>query len=92
MGGGSQANEPQKPQPPVEAYIRKRPNYDQVKWKALTRYDPDIPAAVEKIQPLGQIYLDELAQAFFDLNDKAYLPKIVEKLTSHARGEAIIEK
>ena len=75
-----------KPQSPVEANIRKLPTYDQVKWKALVRFDPDIAAAAEKIQPLGQTYLDELAQAYFDLNDKNYLPKIVEKLMSDARS------
>jgi hypothetical protein len=61
--------------------------FDRAKWDALIQYDKDIAAAVEQLRPLGKKWLDELAAAFLVLNDKTYLPKIVDQISTRARTE-----
>ncbi|MDG4554859.1 MAG: hypothetical protein P9E24_11560 [Candidatus Competibacter sp.] len=62
--------------------------FDQVKWNALLKYDNDIAAIANKIQPFGQKWLDEFALSYFALNDKQYLPEIERKILDSARKEA----
>lgn len=61
--------------------------FDSAKWKALAQYDQDIAAAVARVRPLGALYVNELAAAFMALNDKAYLPQIVERIERKAAAE-----
>lgn len=42
----------------------------------------------EKLHPLGDKWVDEFARAFLILNDKRYLPDIVQKIIADAKGEA----
>ena len=60
-------------------------SYDRSKWNALLRFDPEIAAAAEQVKPFGQRWMDEFAQAYLDLNQKSYLPQIVQKIISEAR-------
>jgi hypothetical protein len=76
--GGSQTP------PPVEEV----PTYDLVRWNALVQYDADIKRIVEALAPFGQKYIDEFAQAFMALNDKNYLPQIIEKILATAKADA----
>jgi hypothetical protein len=60
------------------------------RWKALARYDNEVRAAVEQLKPFGESLVNEIAQAYFALNeDKQYLPSIVRNLIKDAeRNEA----
>jgi len=56
------------------------------RWQALTKYDPEIQAAVEELRPFGVAWVDKLGRDFFALNeDKTYLSKIVQKLKEEAQ-------
>jgi hypothetical protein len=71
---------------------RKQP-FDRQKWEALTKYDPEIAAIANKLNQLGQKWVDEFARAYLALNDKQYLPNIVQKLIADARAEvALVEQ
>lgn len=74
------------PKPPELA--QPRPEYDWKKWQALVEYDPDIKAAAQSLEPHGQKYVDQLAEKYLALNDKAFLPQIREKLLAAAAAEA----
>jgi hypothetical protein len=55
------------------------------RWQALTKYDPEIRAAVEALRPFGGVWVDKLGRDFFALNeDKSYLPNIVQTLKEEA--------
>lgn len=63
------------------------PQLDRRKWEALLEYDRDVAEAASLVRPLGQAWLDEFATAFLALNDKSYLPGLVEKITARAKSE-----
>ena len=62
-------------------------SFDGNKWNALVKYDDDIALAVEKLKPLGQQRIDELAASYLALNDKRYLPNLVQNIIAEARKE-----
>jgi hypothetical protein len=62
--------------------------YDRAKWKALVEYDPDISRVVSALSPYGQKYVDQLATGYLALNDKEYLPMIVQKILATAKDDA----
>ena len=62
--------------------------FDRDKWSALLKYDKDIALIADKLQPLGQKWMDELASSYLVLNDKQYLPEIEHKIIVAARREA----
>src|SRR5207253_389342 len=62
-------------------------SFDEAKWNALLKYDEDIASAAEKVRPLDEKWIDELARAYLVLNDKQYLPNIVQKIISDAQSE-----
>jgi hypothetical protein len=62
--------------------------YDSAKWKALVEYDPDISRVVAALSPYGQKYVDQLAAGYLALNDKNYLPMIVQKILATAKDDA----
>ncbi len=61
--------------------------YDRKKWLALVRYDPDIATVAKQLEPLGEKWIDECASSYLVLNDKAYLPKIVERILLDHQAE-----
>jgi hypothetical protein len=61
--------------------------FDQQKWNALVQYDPDIKRAYDYVVPLGPTYVQRLATDYFALNDKAYLPQIVNKLVAEYNAD-----
>ena len=63
------------------------PGFDRAKWNALVQYDNDIAAVAERLQPLGQKWLDEFASSYLALNDKQYLPSIEQKIVAAAHAE-----
>jgi hypothetical protein len=62
--------------------------YDRAKWRALVEYDSDIARVVSALSPYGQKYVDQLAAAYLALNDKKYLPMIVQKILATAKDDA----
>jgi len=60
-------------------------SYDVAKWKALVEFDEDVAAAAKQLQNHGQQYVDQLAAAYLALNDKQYLPTIVQKVLARAQ-------
>jgi hypothetical protein len=63
-------------------------SYDAGKWDALVGSDPDIARLVEVMAPYGRQYVDELATVYLALNDKNYLPDIVDEIVASARRNA----
>jgi len=61
--------------------------YDRGKWRALVEYDSDIARVVSALSPYGQKYIDQLAAAYLALNDKEYLPMIVQKILATAKDD-----
>ena len=63
--------------------------YDRQKWNALVKYDDEIALVAEKLQPLGQRWMDEFASSYLALNDKKYLPILAQKIIGNARKEYV---
>ena len=58
------------------------------RWKALTRYDPEIAPLAEMLSVFGKKWVDEFENAFFALNeDRSYLGTIISRLISEAEIE-----
>ena len=62
--------------------------FDRAKWNALVQYDKDISTIAQRLQPLGQKWLDEFASSYLALNDKSYLLEIENKIVLAAKAEA----
>jgi hypothetical protein len=62
--------------------------YDIEKWNALVESDPDLARLVEALAPYGRQYVDELAAVYLVLDDKNYLPVIVDEIIASARRHA----
>jgi hypothetical protein len=61
------------------------------RWQALVSYDNEISAAVEKLRPFGDSWVDKLGSAFFALKeDRRYLANIVQTLIDEAKQEAAV--
>jgi hypothetical protein len=59
--------------------------YDKAKWEHLVQYDPDVAAAVKRVSPLGNFWIDEFAKAYLVLNDKQYLEAITSQILARAQ-------
>jgi hypothetical protein len=66
--------------------------YDTAKWKALVDYDPEIASATATVARFGPRWVDKLAGSYLALNDKAYLPTILQKVISDAQTDKPIEE
>ena len=62
-------------------------DYDRKKWQALVKYDPDIAKVATKLRELGDHWVDEFAKSYLAINDKSYLPTIVNQIISDARKQ-----
>ncbi len=65
---------------------RSRVSYDRSKWATLVKYDEDIARVAAELRPLGRHWVDEFAKAYLSLNDKAYVPNIVQKIVADAKA------
>jgi hypothetical protein len=73
----------------MDADSTPRYDYDRAKWTLLVEYDDDIARIHHALLPYGQYYVDQLASIYLTLNDKQYLPKIVDKIIASARENAL---
>jgi len=67
------------------------PAYDQRKWNALVAHDPDIARIAGILAPYDRKYTDEFASAYMSVNDKSYLPAIVQKILAIVKQDAATE-
>jgi len=51
------------------------------------KYDPDLAKVANKLQELGDEWVDELARSYLAINDKTYLPNIVAQIIADARAQ-----
>jgi hypothetical protein len=58
--------------------------FDNENWQSVVENDPDISRLVTVLAPYGQQYVDEFARAYLALDDKEYLPMIIEKIVKSA--------
>lgn len=74
----------------LEPIGRKRTvvSYDEERWHLLLRNDADIARLATVLAPYGEKYVDELAAAYLVLNDKEYLPMILQKIIASARKDS----
>jgi len=72
----------------VEKVRGNNSSYDAEKWNAVVESDPDIARLVEALAPYGRQYVNELAAVYLVLNDKNYLPDIVDETVASARRTA----
>jgi hypothetical protein len=59
--------------------------YDLDKWRAVIKNDDAIAAVAEKLQPLGDKWVDEFARNYLAVNDKKQVWPIVQKIISDWR-------
>jgi hypothetical protein len=57
------------------------------RWSALVEVDAEIAAAAREARSLGHGYEDMLAQKYLALNDKSYLPNLLETIRAAAKAE-----
>jgi hypothetical protein len=62
---------------------------DHRRWSALVEVDPEIAAAAAEARELGPTYERSLQSKYLALNDKAYLPQIMQRLREAARDDAL---
>ena len=72
---------------PRVTVAQSEPDYDRKKWQALLKYDPDLAKVANKMQELGDEWVDELARSYLAINDKTYLPNIVAQIIADARAQ-----
>ena len=59
--------------------------YDDKKWSVLADVDPDIRAAIAKVEPYGAKWIAVLAEKYLAVADKTYLDAIVESVIAEAK-------
>lgn len=67
-------------------------NDDARKWQALVELDPEIAAQAKRVAAFGQPYLNELAQKYLAIGDKAYLAQIADAIVTRAETAAATRK
>jgi hypothetical protein len=63
-------------------------SYDRREWRALLSSDADISRLANVLESYGQKYVDEFAAAFLAVNDKDYLPAILQKIVASASRDS----
>jgi hypothetical protein len=58
--------------------------YDIKKWEALLEVDDDVAKAAQEITPYGPSYVDDFAEKYLALGDKAYLEVLRAKMIAKA--------
>jgi hypothetical protein len=62
-------------------------DYDHAKWDALVTYDDDIAQVEKRLKVLGQQWVDKFAKAYLAINDKSYIPIILNKIVAEVRSQ-----
>lgn len=73
---------------PQSAYTPPAERFDRKKWETLKEVDLDIARAAAEVSALSSTYDAKLAEKFQTLNDKGYLPALVEGIKAeHKKKE-----
>jgi hypothetical protein len=64
------------------------PAFDGQKWRALSEFDPDLTRVDAALRPYGEKYLSLFATEYLILNDKQYIPNILDKVLKTVRHDA----
>jgi len=62
-------------------------SYNRQEWCELLRSDADILRLAKVLESYGQKYVDEFAAAYLAVNDKDYLPMILQRIVASARRD-----
>jgi hypothetical protein len=62
-------------------------SFDNTRWRALLKRDPQLELVANKLQPLGQKWVDQFAASYLAFNDKKHLPDLVSTIIGDARRE-----
>jgi hypothetical protein len=65
-----------------------RPVFDAQKWRVLSEFDPDLIRINATLRPYGEKYVNLFATEYLILNDKQYIPNILEKVLETAHQDA----
>jgi hypothetical protein len=92
LAGPNAWKEPLQFPEPAAAFVspnKLRPNQssdlsDGENWQSVVENDPDISRLLAVLAPYGQQYVDELARAYLVLDNKEYLPMIIDKIVKSA--------
>jgi hypothetical protein len=60
--------------------------YDEKKWSVLADVDPDIRAAIARVEPYGAKWTAVLAEKYLAVADKTYLEALVENVIAEAKA------
>jgi hypothetical protein len=63
-------------------------SYDRREWRALVNSDADISRLANVLESYGQKYVDEFAAAYLAVNDKDYLPAILQRIVASASRDS----
>ena len=77
---------------PVAAPQGRQESPDARKWQALVEFDPEIAAQAKRVAAFGQPYVDELAQKYLAIGDKAYLTQMADTIVARAEAAATTQK
>jgi hypothetical protein len=77
--------------PSAQTSGKPKKDYDTVRWAALLEVDEEIAAAEKAISAFGTKFVDELAQKYLALGDKAYLPALVAKISEAGRQQKMLD-
>ena len=50
------------------------------RWEILLKYDPDVQAAAQELEPLGNLAIEKLKKAYKFINDPRKLPFILKTI------------
>jgi restriction system protein len=62
-------------------------NFDRARWDALLKRDPQLATVADKLQTLGQKWVDKFAASYLAANDRSRLPTLVGTIIADARKE-----
>jgi hypothetical protein len=65
-----------------------RSDFDE-RWENMAKFDPEVRAAIGRLQPLGDLALDAFRIVFSDVRDKAAIPSIVGEIENASIEERL---
>ncbi|MGJ4961376.1 hypothetical protein [Bradyrhizobium sp. HKCCYLRH3061] len=64
-------------------------DYNRAKWATLLEVDAQIREAADSVGRFGDSYVEQLAYKYLSVDDKSYLPTIVDNILSAAKSDAL---
>lgn len=64
-------------------------DFNRAKWSTLLEVDPEIREAADEVGKLGPRYVEQLAYKYLSVDDKSYLPAIVDSIVRAAKDDQL---